>query len=170
MIHFPSKAEYAPFYDTYVSRVPKTGLLEQFEHSAKTFTELLARIPDDKWDYQYQPGKWTIKELILHINDTERVMAYRALWIARNCPIALPGFDQDEFVLYSNAANRTKASLITEFNAIRKSTAILFSEMEDITWKRVGIASDNPISVRALACIILGHQIHHVQVLKDRYL
>ena len=170
MIYFPDKTEYAPFYETYVGKVPKGDLLEQLEAASKSLTTLLEDISEEQWDQRYQPGKWSIKELILHINDTERVMSYRAFWIARNSKSPLVGFDQDEFVKCSDAANRSKRSLIDEFTTIRAATLSLLKGMSTEMWTRSGIASDHPVSVRALACIILGHQIHHVGVLKDKYL
>lgn len=107
---------------------------------------------------------------MLHINDTERVMSYRAFWIARNSQESLAGFDQDEFVLNSNADNRSKSSLVSEFSVIRLATISLLEGLDDTMWTRMGVASGHPVSVRALACIILGHQLHHMDVLTDKYL
>lgn len=166
----PPASEYAPFYSNYIQKVPNGDFLIQLATTLVELSRLLEHIPEGKWDYRYEQGKWTIKELVLHIIDTERVMAFRALWIARNGQAPLPGFDQDNFVANANANRRTKASLIKELKSVRAATISLVADMEEDDLLKMGIASDNDISVRALVYIILGHQIHHAEVLKEKYL
>lgn len=126
---YPAKTEYGSFYETYISKVSPENYMGQLSAMTRDLTMLLEGIPDEQWDFRYQPEKWTIKELILHIIDTERVMAYRALWIARDNQTPLPGFDQDEFIITSNANHRSKTSLIKKLKAVRAATITLFETL-----------------------------------------
>ena len=127
-------------------------------------------IPDAKLEYRYAEGKWTPKEILLHLIDTERVFAYRALQFARAKDVVIKGFDQDEFAANSNANDRTIKNLLEEYRAVRTATVILFSSFSNNTLLQMGVASDSPLSVRASGFIISGHEKHHIAILNERYL
>lgn len=163
-------SEYNPFYQTYVMALGNVELIEELVRGKDELLSLLKEIPEKKLDYAYAEGKWSLAEALIHVIDTERVFQYRALCIARNDKTPLPGFDQDAYVPYSNAANRSKASLVQEYKAVRDSTIALFNSFDQEAIKRIGLASDSKMSVRALGFIISGHQAHHVRIIKERYL
>lgn len=166
----PQDTEYAPYYGKYVSLVPDGNIVETL---TKQMGETLAAwraVPADKAEHRYAPGKWSTKEMMAHVIDTERVMSYRALRIARGDKTPLPGFDQDVMMANTDWSTRTVADLADEFEAVRKANLHLFSHLSDAAWKQVGTASDNPISARALAYIIAGHELYHQEILRDRYL
>lgn len=162
--------EYNPYYQPYIDEVSDLELLQVLEYNQDSLISFIKSIPEDKLHYRYADGKWTIKEIILHLIDTERVFAYRALCIARNDKSQLPGFDQDAFVVYSNANDRTIDSLLLEYQDVRKATLSLFATFDDKTLATKGTANNNVLSVRAAAFIIAGHEKHHLQIIKDRYL
>ena len=164
--------EYAPYYGQYIKPLTENGksLLENLELSQKDFFDAVKDIPESKKDYAYADGKWTINELIQHIIDTERVFCYRALAFSRGEEQDLPGFDQDIFVNNSFANSRSLADLIAEMNTLRASTIQLFKSFNDEVLLKIGNASGNKMSVRALGFLFSGHQLHHVKVLKERYL
>ncbi len=166
----PAAGEYAPFYRGYVDQVPSDQILQVLRLSAFDTVVFLENLPAAKWGYRYAPGKWSIREAMLHVIDTERIFAYRALRIARNDGTPLPGFDQDAYVPASGADQRSPASIIAEFRAVREATLQLFENLEPATWLRIGTASDHPVSVRALAFIIAGHEYHHRRIMTERYL
>src|SRR5690606_18442301 len=120
--------------------------------------------------YSYAHGKWTLKEVLIHCIDTERIMSYRALRFARNDQTELPGFEQNDYVPQSEANSRKMADLIEEYKILRQSTILLFKSFSDDVLKRAGVANGNPISVRALGFVISGHELHHLNVCKERYL
>ena len=165
----PAANESAPYYHGYIDQVKYDDAMEGLEVQYFTAIEFFKSIPEEKWDYRYQDGKWTIKEVILHVIDAERIFAYRALRIARNDATPLPGFDQDIYVPESNAENRSANSIIEEYKTVREATHSLFINMSNEAISRIGTASDNPISPRALAWILLGHEQHHISVIKERY-
>lgn len=162
--------EYNPYYQTYINKTTdfplKLGLPANFEK----VLYFLNSIPLEKHEYRYAPEKWTIKEVVQHMMDTERIFAYRALRIARLDQTPLPGFDQDQYVEPSQANKRTFESLLSEYKAIRHATDTLFNSFDDEMLMRTGTASNSPISVRALGFIIMGHENHHCKVMKERYL
>jgi len=162
--------EYAEYYDQYIKQAGNSNLLEVLAESAKALNILFETITDDKMNYKYAEDKWTIKEMLLHIIDAERVFAYRALRFARADKTNLPGFEHNDYVVVSNANNRNKASLLSEYNAQRVSTIQLFSNFTDEMLLQIGVASGNPMSVRALGFVIAGHETHHSNILKERYL
>lgn len=167
----PEVYEYAPYYETYVSQAPKGDNLEELlTNQLDELVTFFRSIPEEKGEFRYAEGKWTIKEVLLHIIDTERVMAYRALRFSRKDETPLPGFDQDDYVPFSDATNRTMDNLIIEWEAVRMASIALFAYMPKDMLERMGTASRNPFSVRALAYIILGHIVHHCNVLNERYL
>ena len=166
----PQETEYAAYYGQYVSLVPDGNIVDTL---ATQLSETLAAwraIPADKAEYRYAPDKWSVKEVLGHMVDGERIMAYRALRIARGDKTPLPGFDQDVLMANTDWSARTIADLADEFEAVRKSNLILFSNFTDSAWKQIGTASDNPISARALAYIIAGHELYHQEILRKRYL
>lgn len=162
--------EYSEFYATYIKAAGNGDLHEDLEISLHDFIRFVQDIPMDKFDYRYAQGKWTIKEIIQHIIDAERVFSYRALRISRNDKTPLPGFDENDFVENTNANDRHLQSLLTELSIVRQSTLALFKSFSEEQLKRIGIASNNEISVRAIGFIIIGHQNHHKKVFQERYL
>ncbi|MGB1309087.1 MAG: DinB family protein [Oceanihabitans sp.] len=162
--------EYHSYYKNYIN---KAGSLDLMESLAEGFLETKAffeAIPEKKYDFAYQEGKWTIKELLQHLIDTERVFAYRALRFAREDQAELPGYDENSFAANSNANKRTKASLIQEYINLRKSSIDLFATFTNKMLLQKGIASNGNLSVRAIGFIFVGHENHHIEVIKERYL
>ncbi len=166
------KNEFAPFYENYVLKAENTGktIIENLQTSLVNVFELLGDLPEEKHNHAYAEGKWTLKELLLHLTDTERIMAYRALRISRNEKINLPGFDENNYVTNSNANEIPFIDLLKEFSLVRKSTIAMFRGFNDGMLIRMGNASDTPISVRALGCILTGHVLHHLEIVEERYL
>lgn len=159
------------FYQGYLDTLgPDTDLLQQMESQLENFPQFIASIPPDKWHYRYADGKWTVAEALMHVLDTERVFQYRALRLGRKDQTPLPGFDQDTWVPNSHAARHSQAEVIEEYRAIRNSTLSLFRffSEEDYAWK--GTASGKPVSLGALGFMICGHQKHHRNILRERYL
>lgn len=166
----PNANEYAAFYHTYVGKVADGEILALLLEQTASTLAILKGISEEKGLYRYAEGKWSIKELLNHIIDAERVFAYRALRVGRGDKTPLPGFDQDEYVAAFDADARSMADLVAEFEAVRAATVTLFQSFTDEALMRLGTASGHPISVRALGFIIMGHELHHVKVLKERYL
>jgi uncharacterized damage-inducible protein DinB len=166
------KNEYAPYFEQYIKLVSKENIsiIENLEKSQNDFESLLINLPKEKQDFAYAEGKWTMKELIQHIIDTERIFCYRALCFARNDKTSLPGFDQDVFVDNDTANDRDFNDLLEEMTTLRKSTIQLYKSFSEEALLRVGVASNNKMSVRALGYLFSGHQIHHLNVVKERYL
>jgi len=164
------KSDYNPHYHTYINKIGDANLLESMAKQLKNFPQFIASIPDDKWNYAYDDGKWTIAESLLHIIDTERIFQYRALCFSRKDESHLPGFDQNAYVPHSAANKRTKDSVIEEYKAVRQSTFTLFSTIDEETLKHRGTASGSKVSVGALGFIILGHQRHHRDIIREKYL
>ena len=166
------KNEYAPYFEQYIQLVTKENksILENLEDSQKYFEDVLQNIPEEKQRYAYRAGKWTIKEVIQHIIDTERIFCYRALCFARNDKTSLPGFDQDLFVKNDNANERNYDDLLEEMSTLRKSTVQLYKSFSDASLLNIGVGSGNKMSVRALGLLFSGHQMHHLNVIKERYL
>jgi uncharacterized damage-inducible protein DinB len=163
--------EFGEFYKTYINQVSNEyTLIEELEISLHRFIKFVQDIPMDKFDYSYAEGKWTIKDIIQHIIDAERVFAYRALRFARNDSTELPGYEEDDFAKYANGSIRSIMELLNELSAVRYATLSLFKSFDAEQMGRIGIASNNPMSVRAIGFIIIGHQNHHQQVFSERYL
>ena len=170
MIQRPSSNEYAHFYATYVDKVPEGDIIQILIDQQNEISVMLDKIGDEKIHFRYAPGKWTVAELFQHMIDTEKIMAYRALRVARNDKTSLPGFEQDDYAAAADTTGRTVESIKVELLAIRKSTISFFQNISDEASARMGVASQTDISVRALAYIIAGHLIHHFGVLEERYL
>jgi uncharacterized damage-inducible protein DinB len=162
--------EYAEYYSQYIKQSGNANLLDVLKESAQALNSLFETISDEKMNYKYAEDKWTIKDMLLHIIDAERVFAYRALRFARADKTNLPGFEHNDYVVVANANGRNKASLLNEYNAQRESTIQLFSNFTDDMLLQIGVASGNPMSVRALGFVTAGHETHHCNILKERYL
>jgi hypothetical protein len=170
MLQRPSTEEYMAYYEQYVSLVGESPLIESLAKQLTSTTELLSDIPEQQSNYLYAEGKWTLKEVIGHISDTERVMSYRLLRIARGDKTPLPGYDQDEFMNGSSFQDWTLSQIIEDYISVRKSTITLLRGISDEAWQRMGTANGADISARALAYIIAGHELHHWNVIHNKYL
>jgi hypothetical protein len=166
----PQPGEYAPYYQKYIDQVPEGDLINLLTTAQSDTIAFLQNMPPDKWDYRYAENKWSVRELLLHLIDAERIFAYRALRIARNDQTPLPGFDENTYVPASNAVNRSWHSLIAEYAAVRKATIELFRHFTPEMWQHTGTASNAPIAALALGFITYGHEKHHLHVLKTKYL
>jgi len=168
MIGRPQEGEAAPYYFTYIDQVPgDLGiLLAQMQETR----DLFESISDEKSLHRYAPGKWSIRQVLNHITDTERSFAFRALWFARGFDTSLPSYDQNVAAAGAEADRISWSSHVEEFRSVRAATISLFRNMPDEAWMRSGIASDNLFTVRALAYLIGGHTAHHVKILRERYL
>jgi len=162
--------EYVPYQKLYLDLVSDTPLINALEGALLEFVVFFNNIDAEKLNYSYQEGKWTIKELMLHVIDTERIFQYRALRFARADKTDLPGFSENDFVSNSCATNRSLASLLGEFVTLRKSTISLFETFSEDTLLKIGISGGNTMSVRAAGYLVIGHQKHHVNIVKQRYL
>jgi hypothetical protein len=170
MISTPDRNEAAEYYFTYIDQVPDGEICDILRAQSGEMCTLLESISDDQSRHRYAPDKWTIRQVVGHINDTERLFVFRALWFARGFDSPLPSFDQHVAVATAGADERSWRSLIDEFGAVRASTLAFFSALPADAWARRGIASGNPFTVRALAYLTAGHVIHHVAILRSRYL
>jgi len=163
--------EFASYYEAYINQVSdEYTLVEELEIAVHRLVKFVQNIPMDKFDYRYSEGKWTIKDIIQHLIDAERIFAYRALRFARNDKTELPGFDENNYVNESRANNRSIQDLLTELLVVRQATLALFKSFSEEQLLRKGLASNNPMSVRALGFVIIGHQNHHQKIFQERYL
>ena len=165
-----TSGEYAPYYKNYIDRAGEVELLDELEISVHRLIRFVREIPMDKFDYRYAPGKWTIKDILQHLIDSERIFAYRALRFARKDQTPLPGFEEDDYAREAHGSQRSIQDLLTELAVVRQATIALFKTFDDEAMGRIGTASGNPMSVRALGFVIIGHQNHHQQVFTERYL
>lgn len=161
--------EYPSIYNEYIDTV-SGDIMQELEGQLQSFPTFIREIPEEDGGFAYLPDKWTIKEVLCHVTDTERVMAYRALRFARNDMTALATFEQEELVINGRHNERSFSGIIEEFIAVRQSNIILFRTLNEKEWERKGMASERLLSVRALAYIIAGHLNHHRSMLTDRYL
>ncbi len=162
--------EHDEFYSTYTSKVPDGPILETLERQIGETLALLAGVDEAQADFRYAPGKWSVKEVVGHVSDVERVFCYRALSFARRDPAPLPGIEQDDFLRHAGFARRTLPDLAAELAAVRQATLAFFRSVDDETALARGTASGCEFTVRALAWIIAGHELHHRLVLEERYL
>jgi hypothetical protein len=165
-----TKSEYNPYYQTYIEKAGSVTLHEGLKSNGDATITFLESIPEDKLEYRYEAGKWTIKEIIQHLIDTERVFTYRALCIARQDKTLFPGYDQDEYVVTSDANRRSIHSLMNEYKAVRLASIILFESLTEDMMTQIGLASNSSLSPRAVAFITIGHENHHCEIIKERYL
>ncbi len=170
MIGRPEPSEAAPYYSTYINLVPGDNVIEAIDTQLDETVSLLAGVSEEQSLHRYAPEKWSIRELLSHVNDAERVFLYRALWFGRGFQDPLPSFDQNIGVEGSGADQVSWASHLEEFKAIRLGTLAFFRSLPAEAWLRSGVASDSPVTVRALAYIIAGHVAHHSAVIRERYL
>ncbi|HST52413.1 MAG TPA: DinB family protein [Pyrinomonadaceae bacterium] len=166
----PSENEYAAYYGKYIALVEGGDIVETLERQSVDTLALLRGIKEERESFRYEPGKWSIKEVAGHLIDAERIFAYRALAIARGEQKPLPGMEQDEYMAHADFDSRTLADLAEEFEHVRRSNVLMFRNLDAEAWSRRGTASDNEVSVRALAYIIAGHEAHHIRILRERYL
>ncbi len=166
----PESGEFAAYYATYVNRVPHDDVLTVLAEQLRTVPQALHGISEEKSLHRYAPGKWSIRELLHHVNDCERVFAFRALWFARGFDSALPGFDENAGAVAAQSDLFPWADRVEEFTTVRRATLSLLRNLPDGAWTRQGIANGNPFSVRALAFIVAGHVEHHLAILRERYL
>lgn len=166
----PVEGEFLPYYETYIKLVPAGDVLATLDTQMGETQSLLRALPASSSTYRYAPGKWSVNELIGHLIDSERIFAARALRFARNDATPLPGFEQDDYVRNSNFEAYPVAELAAEFDTVRRATVFLFRHLEEEAWMRRGIANNAEVTVRALAYIIAGHELHHREILRSRYL
>ncbi len=166
----PNKNDYTPYYETYISKVEGQNGIFTLESQMNSALKLMHDIPVGKGNYAYAPGKWSIKELLGHIIDGERVFAYRALCFARGETKPLPGFEQDDYVKAGNFNSRNLSDLIKEFEVVRTASITLFKSFDEAAFNRRGLANGKELSVLAILFIICGHASHHFDILKERYL
>lgn len=165
----PIKSEYDPYYERYIKLVPEEDILITLDQQLSETQILLRSISEQHGSFRYEPGKWSVKEVLGHLIDSERIMSYRALRIARGDRTPIPGFEQDDYVKNGAFDERSVPSLGREFEQVRRSTISLFRNLEPEAWERRGTANNVEVSVRALAYIVAGHELHHKALLKDRY-
>lgn len=166
----PAHHEYAPYYETYVKLVPDGDIVAALRRETRVTRDLLAPLTDDEAEHRYADGKWSIKEVVGHLMDVERVFQSRALWFARSDPAGLPGFDENTWTPAGEFGLRGLPSLLEELAAVRTATVALFDGLPSEHWTRRGIANDVTFTVRGIAWITAGHEIHHRRILEDRYL
>jgi len=162
--------EYANFYKPYIEALGEVVLMNELELSLSFFIDFLKTIPSEKHEFRYAEGKWTIKDIVQHLIDAERIFAYRALRIARKDKTPLPGFEENEYVETAFANKREMNDLIEEFITVREATISLFKTFTEEQLLQMGTASEKPVSVRAIGFITMGHQKHHEKIIKERYL
>jgi hypothetical protein len=166
----PDETEYLSYYGRYVSLVPDGDIIALLGEQREGTIALLRSIPESEADFRYAPDKWSIKELVGHVIDTERIFAYRALRFARNDKTPLPGYEQDDYIRNASFDDCPLGDLTSEFESVRQSSLFLFKHLGRAAWLRRGVASESEVSVRALAYIIAGHELHHREILRSRYL
>jgi uncharacterized damage-inducible protein DinB len=166
----PQKGDYGVYYEKYIALVPSGDFLEILKGQQRELIQLLTPLTDQQAEFRYAPGKWSIKEVLGHINDAERIFAYRLLRIARGDQTPLPGFEQDNYIEPGNFSARKLADLLHEFSTVREASVSLVHSLDDAAWLRRGIASQKEVTVTALAFVIAGHERHHRIILEERYL
>jgi DinB superfamily len=166
----PQPGEYTPYYDRYVSLVPANDVLAALEDQRREMLLLLCGRTEADGDLRYAPDKWSLKEVLGHMNDTERIMSYRALRISRGDATPIEGYEQDDYVRNGPFARLPLADLIEDYIAVRRATVSLFRNLDEAAWSRRGVANKNEVTVRALAYIIAGHELHHRRIIEEKYL
>jgi uncharacterized damage-inducible protein DinB len=170
-IEKPGEGEYAPYAIRYIGLLPDDGLvLRHMEENLRATREFILSLPEEKLAHRYAEGKWTIKEILVHLSDDERIYAYRALRFARGDKTELPGFEQDDYAARSGANARDIEDILAEFADVRRATVSLFKGLDREALVRVGVADGKVMSVRAAAYHIAGHELRHVDIIKERYL
>lgn len=165
----PQPGEYAPYYERYISLVAGSDILAALDSQRRQTMLLLSGRDDDEGEFRYAPDKWTAKQVLGHVCDTERVFAYRALRIARGDRTPIEGFEQDDYMRNGPFARIALAEIIDDYIAVRRATLTLLRNLDEVSWTRRGIANKNEVSVRALAYTIAGHELHHRRILEEKY-
>ena len=166
----PQPGENAPYYDPYISLVPGNEILAALDEQRRQMLLLLSGRTEADGDLRYAPGKWSLKEVLGHVNDTERIMSYRALRIARGDQTPIEGYEQDDYVRHGPFGKCTLADLIEDYISVRRATVSLLRNLDEAAWARRGVANKNEVTVRALAYVIAGHELHHRKILEEKYL
>ncbi len=166
----PSPQEYGEYYHRYISLVPENDIASAFTSQTAVVLEFLDHLPEKKLNYAYAPGKWTIKQVLQHIIDAERIFAYRALRFARLDETPLPGFEENDYAEVANVEHRKWTDMIEEFQMVRSASEHLFLSLDEDELLRSGTASNTRMSVRSLGYVIIGHSLHHMRIVKERYL
>jgi DinB superfamily len=166
----PEPGEYAPYYERYISLVSSSDILTALEEQRRQTVLLLSGRSEADGDLRYAADKWSLKQVLGHINDTERIMSYRALRIARGDQTPIEGYEQDDYVRNGPFAQSPLADLVEDYIAVRRATVSLLRNLDEATWTRRGIANKNEVTVRALAYTIAGHELHHRRIIEERYL
>lgn len=170
MLKRPEENEYPTYYESYLKLVPEGNLLEILEQQLTDTVNLLSGLTEEQGNIAYASGKWTVKEVVGHIMDTERIMSYRLLRLARGDKTPLPGFSEEDYAFEGNFTERPLSELVEELQDVRKSTLSLLGGIPEHAWLRSGTANELPITAHAIAYIIAGHGIHHVNIIKERYI
>jgi DinB superfamily len=165
----PAPTEYIPYYESYISLVPGKPIVAVLEEQLAEVREWVETVPEERETYRYAPGKWSLREAMGHVVDSERIFAYRACAIARGETQPLPGYEQDDYVAESAADHRRLSDLLEELEWQRRGNVLLFRGLTEAAWRRMGLANNDPVSVRALAYIMAGHVTHHLRVFRERY-
>lgn len=166
----PAMQECSAYYHTYIQLVPDGDIVQTLQAQHATIHSLLQPVSESSASLAPAPGEWSIKQVVAHLSDAERLFAFRALWFARGEQSALPGMEPNPWVAISDANARALGDLLAEFDHVRAASIALFANLDAAAWQRGGVASDNPVSVRALAWIIAGHELHHNRSLREVYL
>jgi len=166
----PNPDEYADYYGKYIAYVQTDDPLKELRKSKEKLMKFISKLSKKELKHRYAEGKWSIKEILVHLVDAERIWGYRALRVARNDKTPLPGWEENDYAPASKADDRKIKSILREFETVRNASVALFEGFEEEMLMRTGTASNHPISVRALAYVMMGHQLHHVSVIKERYL
>lgn len=170
MIARPAADEYSPYYDMYISKVPEGNVIDALRTQLHESARFLEALPEADAAFRYAPGKWTVREVVGHLIDSERIFSYRILCIARGETASLPGFDENSYAQVSNVNTRPMQAVATEFAHVRAGTIALIEGLDEAAIGRRGLANGNAITPRALAFIIAGHEKHHIGVIRERYL
>jgi len=166
----PQPSEYDPYYERYISLVKTDDIVATLQKQAQETRDLLNRVSAEKAEFRYAPGKWSVKEVLGHVNDTERIMSYRVLRIARGDQTPIEGFEQDDYVAGGKFSRRTMDDLLQEFMTIRNATIQLLRHVDAESAERQGTANQKQISARAVVYVIAGHELHHRKILQEKYL
>lgn len=169
MSQIPDRTEAAPYYFTYIDQVPEGDICDLLETQGRETLDLLERVTEQHSLYRYGADKWSIRDVVNHLSDTERLFVFRAFWFARGFDTPLPSFDQLIAASSARADDRSWHDLVAEFRAVRAASIAFFRSLPPEAWTRRGIASDNPFTVRAMAYIAVGHVAHHLKILRERY-
>ena len=170
MIPSPKASELSPYYQSYLKEYQGSDMLKDLIEQSDATQKFLRSVPSEKQGFRYEEGKWSIKEVVGHLSDTERILSYRALRFARNDMTPLSGFEENAYTLNSNYHERTLKSISDEILSVRNSSITLFSNMNEKMLEQTGIANNNPVSVKAILFFIIAHQVHHLNVIRIRYL